>query len=96
MTKFLRVYISVKRHHEQGNSYKGQDLIEGGLQVEMFTPLSSRQQAWHHPGRPGAGRAKSSIFYSQGKKPTEPAELPGTKPSTKEYTWRDSWLQPHM
>jgi hypothetical protein len=23
-------------------------------------------------------------------------ELPGTKPSTKEYTWRDPWLQLHM
>ena len=23
-------------------------------------------------------------------------ELPGTKPPTKEYTWRDSWLQLHM
>jgi hypothetical protein len=23
-------------------------------------------------------------------------ELPGTNPPTKEYTWRDSWLQPHM
>ena len=26
----------------------------------------------------------------------EPPELPGTKPSTKEYTWMDPWLQPHM
>jgi hypothetical protein len=25
-----------------------------------------------------------------------PRELPGTKPPTKEYTWRDPWLQPHM
>jgi hypothetical protein len=23
-------------------------------------------------------------------------ELPGTKPPTKEYTWRDQWLQMHM
>jgi hypothetical protein len=23
-------------------------------------------------------------------------ELPGTKPLTKEYTWRNLWLQPHM
>jgi hypothetical protein len=23
-------------------------------------------------------------------------ELPGTKPPTKEYTWRDPWLQTHM
>jgi hypothetical protein len=24
-----------------------------------------------------------------------PPELPGTKPSTKKYTWRDPWLQVH-
>jgi len=23
-------------------------------------------------------------------------EVPGTKPPTKEYTWRDPWLQLHM
>jgi hypothetical protein len=27
---------------------------------------------------------------------TPPPELPGTKPPTKEYTWRDPWLQLHM
>jgi hypothetical protein len=26
----------------------------------------------------------------------QPQELPGTKPSTKEYTWRDPWLHLHM
>jgi hypothetical protein len=25
-----------------------------------------------------------------------PPELSSTKPPTKEYTWRDPWLQPHM
>jgi hypothetical protein len=25
-----------------------------------------------------------------------PSKLPGTKPATKVYTWRDPWLQPHM
>jgi hypothetical protein len=25
-----------------------------------------------------------------------PSELPGTIPPTKDYTWRDPWLQPHM
>ena len=25
-----------------------------------------------------------------------PPELPGTKSPTKEYTWRDPWLQLHM
>ena len=27
---------------------------------------------------------------------TPPPELPGTKPPTKEYTWRNPWLQLHM
>ena len=26
----------------------------------------------------------------------DPPELPGTKPQTKEYTWKDPWLQMHM
>ena len=26
----------------------------------------------------------------------DPPELPGSKPPTKEYTWRDPWLQLHM
>ena len=26
----------------------------------------------------------------------EPPEFPGTKPPTKDYTWRDPWLQPQM
>jgi hypothetical protein len=26
----------------------------------------------------------------------EPPELPGVKLPTKEYTWRDPWLQLHM
>jgi hypothetical protein len=26
----------------------------------------------------------------------DPPELPETKPPTKEYTWRDPWLQLHM
>jgi hypothetical protein len=32
----------VHRHHDQGNSYKGQHLIGAGLQVQRFSPLSSR------------------------------------------------------
>jgi hypothetical protein len=26
----------------------------------------------------------------------DPKELSGTKSPTKEYTWRELWLQPHM
>jgi hypothetical protein len=26
----------------------------------------------------------------------DPPELPGTKPPTKEYTWKDPWLQPQQ
>jgi hypothetical protein len=40
----VRVSIAVKRHHDQGNSYKGQHLIRACLQVQRFSPLSSRQE----------------------------------------------------
>jgi hypothetical protein len=36
-----RVSIAVKRHHDQGKSYKGQRLIGAGLLVQRFRPLSS-------------------------------------------------------
>jgi hypothetical protein len=39
----VRVSIAVKRHHDQANPYKGQDLIGAGLQVLRFRPLSSWQ-----------------------------------------------------
>jgi hypothetical protein len=35
----------VKRHYDQGNSFKGQHLIRAGLQVQRLSPLSSR---WEH------------------------------------------------
>jgi hypothetical protein len=28
--------------------------------------------------------------------PTHPTEPPEIKPTTKEYTWRDPWLQPYI
>jgi hypothetical protein len=37
--------MAVNRHHDHGNSYKGQHLTEAGLQVQRFSPLSSR---WEH------------------------------------------------
>ena len=38
----LRVFIAVKRHHDQGTSYNGQHLIGTGLRVQRSSPLSSR------------------------------------------------------
>jgi hypothetical protein len=35
----------MNRHHDQGKSYKKQHLIGAGLQVQRFSPLSSR---WEH------------------------------------------------
>jgi hypothetical protein len=55
----LRVSIAVKRHHNQGNSYKGKHLTGAGLQVLRFSPLSWRE-AWQHPGRHGTRGAESS------------------------------------
>ena len=39
----LRVFIAVKRHNDQGNSYKGKHLIGASLQVQRFSPLLSRK-----------------------------------------------------
>jgi hypothetical protein len=36
---------AMNRHHNQGNSYKGQRLIGAGLQVQRFSPLFSK---WEH------------------------------------------------
>jgi hypothetical protein len=54
----LRVFIAVKRHQDQGNSYKGKFLIGAGLQVKDFQSLLSR---WEH----GEG-AESSTSSSEG------------------------------
>ena len=63
--------VAVKRHHNQGNSYKRQQHLTGaGLQVQRFSPLSSRQEAWQHLGRHGTGGAESSTSCSEGKQKT--------------------------
>ena len=63
----VRVSIALKRHHDQGNSYKGQHLIGADLQVQRFSPLTSRWKAWQDTGRHGtAGRVESSISCSKG------------------------------
>jgi hypothetical protein len=50
-------FIAVKRHHDQGNSYKGKHLVRDGLQFQRFSSLSS----WHCTGGRGAREAKSSL-----------------------------------
>jgi hypothetical protein len=57
----VKVSIAFKSHNDQGNSYEGQHLIGSGLQVLRFSPLSSCQEGWQHPGRCGVGGASSSI-----------------------------------
>ena len=49
----VRVCVALKRHHDQGNFYKGQYLIGAGLQFQRFSPLSSWQEAWQCAGRHG-------------------------------------------
>jgi hypothetical protein len=47
-----RVSIAVKRHHNQGNSYKGKHLIGAGLQVQrlsiviMVGSMAACRQIW--------------------------------------------------
>jgi hypothetical protein len=48
---FVTVSITVKKHHDQGNSYHGQHLIGAGLQFWGFSPLASWREAWRHAGR---------------------------------------------
>jgi hypothetical protein len=54
----------------RSNSSKGQHLTGAGFLVLRFSPLSSRQEAWQHPGRHGTGGAESSTSYSEGKQKT--------------------------
>ena len=56
----------MKRHHDQGNSYKEQHLIGVGLLVWGFSPLLSQQETWHHTGRQGTGGAENSTSCSEG------------------------------
>ena len=64
-----RVSIVRKRHHGQGSSYKEKHLIGAGLQFQRFSPFSSWQIAWQHPGRHGAGeRAELSILIRRQQK----------------------------
>jgi hypothetical protein len=51
--------MAVKRHHDQGSSYKGQRLIGAGLQALRISPLSSWLEAWQPAGRRGAGGVES-------------------------------------
>jgi hypothetical protein len=61
ITVVVRVSIAEERHHDQGNSYKGQHLIGADLKVQRFSPLSSWQEAQQCPGRHDVGEgAKSS------------------------------------
>jgi hypothetical protein len=41
-------------------------LIEAGLQVQMFSPLSSWREAWQRAGRLGARKAKSPTSWFEG------------------------------
>ena len=34
-------FIDVKRHHDQGNSYKSKHLIRAGIPFQRFSPLST-------------------------------------------------------
>jgi hypothetical protein len=36
-------FTAANRHHDQGNSHKGQCLIGAGLQVQRFSPLSRQE-----------------------------------------------------
>jgi hypothetical protein len=58
----VRGFIVVHRHHDQELFLERQHLNGAGLQVQRFSPLSSRQEQ----GRHGAGGAESSTSSSEG------------------------------
>ena len=55
-------FTAVKRLHDQGNSYKGKQLIGASSQFQRFSPLSSWWEVWQHPGRQKCWR-RSWEFY---------------------------------
>ena len=72
----LRASVAVKRHHEQGNSYKGKHFIKASLQFQACGPLSSQWEMWQHTGKHDAGdRAESSTSGSTCSKDCVPPSL---------------------
>jgi hypothetical protein len=57
----LRISIAVKRHHNQGNSYKGKHLTDSEIQC-----INIVERAWP-PGRHDTGGAESPTSCSKGK-----------------------------
>jgi hypothetical protein len=60
----------MKKHQDQGNSYK-EHLIGAGLQAQRFSPLSSYQKAWQCPDRHGTGKGDESSGVLIRKEPGE-------------------------
>jgi len=57
--------VAMKRHRDNGNSYKGKHWVGAGLQFQRFSPLLPWQGAWRHAGSCGAGEgAESSTSQS--------------------------------
>ena len=66
------VSIATKRHHDQGNSYKGQNFTGASFQFQRSSPLSLWQETQQHPGKHGAVEEAES---SNLKEKTDWAEL---------------------
>ena len=64
-------FMAVKRHCNHSNSYKGQRLIEAGLQFQRFSPSSSGQEGWRHSGRHGAGERTREFYIWMGRQKEE-------------------------
>jgi hypothetical protein len=58
---FSKGFTAVKRHHDQGKSYKKQHLIGAGLQVQRFSPLSSRGE--HSSIQAGMAQAELRVLH---------------------------------
>ena len=83
-TVLVRVSISEKRHHDQGNCYKEKHLIGIGLQFQRFSTLS----AWWLADRHAGEGAESSTPWSAGSRNIVTAPIVTYLPT------RPHWLVP--
>lgn len=68
--------ITLKRHHDQDNSYQRKHFIGAGLQFQRFSPLSTWQGAGWHAGRHGTGEViENSRSQSSDSKKGGPLDL---------------------
>ena len=67
----VSISVSVTRHNDHGNSYKGKHLIGTSLHFQRFSPLSSLQKAYLCSSRHGARRELGVIYIKMQERGSE-------------------------